>query len=93
MRASNKGLKNLTNIVECPGCGKPKLMHHLCKHCYRNLRLRIRAELKEEVDNKEKERIKENLRIKEELRIKKESQGVRGEEGGEGVREVREVGR
>jgi len=34
MRASGKGLKDKQNIVNCPGCGTPKLAHHLCKNCY-----------------------------------------------------------
>ncbi|RUS19843.1 hypothetical protein BC937DRAFT_86822 [Endogone sp. FLAS-F59071] len=38
MRASNKGLRNLENIITCPGCGNPKLMHHLCVHCYKDVR-------------------------------------------------------
>ncbi|XP_006454373.1 hypothetical protein AGABI2DRAFT_133071 [Agaricus bisporus var. bisporus H97] len=34
MRAANKGLKDKQNIVSCPGCGSPKLSHHLCANCY-----------------------------------------------------------
>ncbi|TRM66366.1 ribosomal L32p protein family-domain-containing protein [Schizophyllum amplum] len=34
MRASGKGLKDKQNIVSCPGCGSPKLAHHLCGKCY-----------------------------------------------------------
>ncbi|KXN89988.1 putative 54S ribosomal protein L32, mitochondrial [Leucoagaricus sp. SymC.cos] len=34
MRAANKGLKDKQNIVNCPGCGGPKLSHHLCANCY-----------------------------------------------------------
>ncbi|KAF5375004.1 hypothetical protein D9758_000247 [Tetrapyrgos nigripes] len=34
MRAANKGLKDKHNIVNCPGCGSPKLAHHLCPNCY-----------------------------------------------------------
>ncbi|KAF9270247.1 hypothetical protein L218DRAFT_914264 [Marasmius fiardii PR-910] len=34
MRAANKGLKDKRNIVNCPGCGSPKLAHHLCPNCY-----------------------------------------------------------
>ncbi|PBK77248.1 hypothetical protein ARMSODRAFT_949145 [Armillaria solidipes] len=34
MRAANKGLKDKQNIVNCPGCGTPKLAHHLCSKCY-----------------------------------------------------------
>jgi large subunit ribosomal protein L32 len=33
MRASNKGIKNLENIISCPACHQPKLMHHVCPHC------------------------------------------------------------
>ena len=38
MRQATKGLKEQRNIVECPGCGQPKLMHHLCQHCYRDMK-------------------------------------------------------
>ncbi|KAG0257083.1 hypothetical protein DFQ27_005300 [Actinomortierella ambigua] len=38
MRQATKGLKVQKNIVECPGCGRPKLMHHLCTHCYREMK-------------------------------------------------------
>ncbi|KAL0951133.1 hypothetical protein HGRIS_007869 [Hohenbuehelia grisea] len=34
MRAANKGLNDKQNIVNCPGCGSPKLAHHLCPNCY-----------------------------------------------------------
>ncbi|KAJ6604693.1 hypothetical protein DFH09DRAFT_1123521 [Mycena vulgaris] len=34
MRSANKGLKDKNNIVSCPGCGTPKLAHHLCSQCY-----------------------------------------------------------
>ncbi|KAJ7487645.1 ribosomal L32p protein family-domain-containing protein [Mycena galericulata] len=34
MREANKGLKDKQNIVNCPGCGAPKLAHHLCNNCY-----------------------------------------------------------
>ncbi|PWN48090.1 hypothetical protein IE53DRAFT_297141, partial [Violaceomyces palustris] len=34
MRSANKGLKDRTDLVHCQGCGKPKLQHHLCQHCY-----------------------------------------------------------
>ncbi|KAL1719520.1 ribosomal L32p protein family-domain-containing protein [Schizophyllum commune] len=34
MRAAGKGLKDKQNIVSCPGCGAPKLAHHLCGKCY-----------------------------------------------------------
>ncbi|KAJ7597078.1 ribosomal L32p protein family-domain-containing protein [Mycena floridula] len=34
MRLSNKGLKDKSNIVNCPACGTAKLAHHLCPNCY-----------------------------------------------------------
>ncbi|KAJ7293618.1 hypothetical protein C8J57DRAFT_1162331 [Mycena rebaudengoi] len=34
MRSATKGLKDKHNIVNCPGCGAPKLAHHLCNHCF-----------------------------------------------------------
>ena len=43
MRMANKGLKDrtsaslLTDFVHCPGCGRPKLQHHLCEHCYADM--------------------------------------------------------
>ncbi|KAF9110565.1 hypothetical protein BGX27_006168 [Mortierella sp. AM989] len=38
MRQATKGLKEQNNIVQCPGCGQAKLMHHLCTHCYRDMK-------------------------------------------------------
>ncbi|KAI8059650.1 hypothetical protein BC940DRAFT_313265 [Gongronella butleri] len=38
MRASNKGLQQKENITACPACGNHKLMHHLCKHCYGDIK-------------------------------------------------------
>ncbi|KOS13889.1 membrane protein [Malassezia pachydermatis] len=37
MRAANKGLKDRVNLVHCPGCGRPKLQHHLCENCFGDL--------------------------------------------------------
>ncbi|KAF8605147.1 hypothetical protein BDV93DRAFT_471094 [Ceratobasidium sp. AG-I] len=34
MRSANKGLKDKTNIVNCPGCGSAKRAHHICPECY-----------------------------------------------------------
>ncbi|KDQ07865.1 hypothetical protein BOTBODRAFT_38422 [Botryobasidium botryosum FD-172 SS1] len=34
MRSANKGLKDKTNIVNCAGCGSPKLAHNICPACY-----------------------------------------------------------
>ncbi|KAJ3359141.1 hypothetical protein GGF32_009588 [Allomyces javanicus] len=33
MRMSNKGLKNREDIVPCPACKAPKLLHHACPAC------------------------------------------------------------
>ncbi|CDS08556.1 hypothetical protein LRAMOSA09917 [Lichtheimia ramosa] len=38
MRASNKGLQNKENVTACPACGNYKLLHHLCSHCYGNIK-------------------------------------------------------
>ncbi|GJJ71789.1 large subunit ribosomal protein L32 [Entomortierella parvispora] len=38
MRQATKGLQPQKNIVQCPGCGQAKLMHHLCTHCYRDMK-------------------------------------------------------
>ncbi|CAO3638373.1 unnamed protein product [Cunninghamella echinulata] len=38
MRASNKGLQQKDNITSCPACGNTKLLHHLCKHCYGDIK-------------------------------------------------------
>ncbi|KAK3816330.1 MAG: hypothetical protein J3Q66DRAFT_342238 [Benniella sp.] len=38
MRQATKGLRQQKNIVQCPGCGQAKLMHHLCIHCYRGMK-------------------------------------------------------
>ncbi|KZT02754.1 uncharacterized protein LAESUDRAFT_661153 [Laetiporus sulphureus 93-53] len=37
MRSANKGLKDKNNLVHCPGCGSPKLAHHLCPNCYSSM--------------------------------------------------------
>ncbi|ORY91016.1 hypothetical protein BCR43DRAFT_479727 [Syncephalastrum racemosum] len=44
MRASNKGLPLKENIVECPACGNSKLLHHLCKHCYRDIKQHAKSQ-------------------------------------------------
>ncbi|RKP11703.1 hypothetical protein BJ684DRAFT_4873, partial [Piptocephalis cylindrospora] len=38
MRASNKGLKDRKDLTTCPGCGRSKRMHHLCRWCLRDVR-------------------------------------------------------
>ncbi|CAO3642388.1 unnamed protein product [Cunninghamella blakesleeana] len=38
MRASNKALQQKENITACPACGNTKLLHHLCKHCYGDIK-------------------------------------------------------
>jgi len=40
MRSANKGLKDKTNIVNCPGCGQKHLIHHLCFNCYKDFHYR-----------------------------------------------------
>ncbi|KAG0057099.1 hypothetical protein BGZ83_001533 [Gryganskiella cystojenkinii] len=49
MRQATKGLKEQRNIVQCPGCGQAKLMHHLCTHCYRDMKGRGPSSTTEEV--------------------------------------------
>ena len=34
MRHANKGLKDRVDFVHCAACGRPKLAHHICAHCY-----------------------------------------------------------
>ncbi|KAK0556369.1 hypothetical protein OC846_001192 [Tilletia horrida] len=46
MRSANKGLKDRVDIVHCPGCGRAKLHHHLCPHCYGDIDRRQKAELR-----------------------------------------------
>ncbi|KAI8079623.1 uncharacterized protein B0P05DRAFT_541365 [Gilbertella persicaria] len=38
MRASNKGLQQKENVTACPACGNNKLLHHLCGHCYSDIK-------------------------------------------------------
>ncbi|PVF94559.1 hypothetical protein CPB86DRAFT_679853, partial [Serendipita vermifera] len=38
MRSANKGLKDKNNIHACKACGRPKLMHNLCHHCFSEIR-------------------------------------------------------
>ncbi|PCH33583.1 hypothetical protein WOLCODRAFT_112100 [Wolfiporia cocos MD-104 SS10] len=47
MRSANKGLKDKENLVHCPGCGSPKLAHHLCPNCYSNLNRAWKAKAKQ----------------------------------------------
>ncbi|KIL70793.1 hypothetical protein M378DRAFT_66559 [Amanita muscaria Koide BX008] len=47
MRSANKGLKDKENIVNCPGCGSPKLAHHLCSNCYASLSRTWKAQKRE----------------------------------------------
>ncbi|PVU93959.1 hypothetical protein BB559_003121 [Furculomyces boomerangus] len=42
MRSAGKGLKNRTDIVRCSGCGKAKLLGHLCLYCYKDIRRKLR---------------------------------------------------
>ncbi|EMD41833.1 hypothetical protein CERSUDRAFT_79459 [Gelatoporia subvermispora B] len=46
MRSANKGLKDKRNLVHCPGCGSPKLAHHLCSNCYSSLNRAWKAKAK-----------------------------------------------
>ncbi|CAD6933136.1 unnamed protein product [Tilletia controversa] len=48
MRSANKGLKDRVDIVHCPGCGRAKLHHHLCEHCYGQINRRQKAELRDQ---------------------------------------------
>ncbi|KAK7632878.1 hypothetical protein IWX48DRAFT_606717 [Phyllosticta citricarpa] len=34
---ANKGLKDVTEIVSCPGCGRPKRAHILCPYCVKSI--------------------------------------------------------
>ncbi|KAH9946652.1 hypothetical protein B0H21DRAFT_742520, partial [Amylocystis lapponica] len=47
MRSANKGLKDKQNLVHCPGCGSPKLAHHLCPECYSSLNRTWKAKTRE----------------------------------------------
>ncbi|OBZ80043.1 putative 54S ribosomal protein L32, mitochondrial [Grifola frondosa] len=48
MRSANKGLKDKHNLVHCPGCGSPKLAHHLCSNCYSSLSRAWKAKARQE---------------------------------------------
>ncbi|OMJ13143.1 putative 54S ribosomal protein L32, mitochondrial [Smittium culicis] len=45
MRSAGKGNVNRTDIVRCPGCGRVKLMGHLCLHCYKDIKRRLKNAL------------------------------------------------
>ncbi|KAI8366753.1 uncharacterized protein BYT42DRAFT_587770 [Radiomyces spectabilis] len=45
MRASNKGLQQKENVTACPACGNHKLMHHVCRHCYKDIKQKAKLEL------------------------------------------------
>ncbi|KDN52478.1 hypothetical protein K437DRAFT_220624, partial [Tilletiaria anomala UBC 951] len=44
MRAANKGLKDRVDLVHCQGCGRPKLAHHICGHCFKEINRWQKAE-------------------------------------------------
>ncbi|GAA5898941.1 mitochondrial 54S ribosomal protein bL32m MRPL32 [Sporobolomyces salmoneus] len=48
MRSANKHLKEKQNLVACPGCGAPKLSHHLCHSCHVAFRREYHREAKEQ---------------------------------------------
>ncbi|EDR15608.1 uncharacterized protein LACBIDRAFT_300691 [Laccaria bicolor S238N-H82] len=50
MRSANKGLKDKHNITSCPGCGSPKLAHHLCSNCYGSITKKWKAEKRGEAN-------------------------------------------
>ncbi|CAE6425149.1 unnamed protein product [Rhizoctonia solani] len=47
MRSANKGLKDKTNIVNCPGCGAPKRAHHVCPQCFSEINRAWKASQRE----------------------------------------------
>ncbi|CAO1615302.1 unnamed protein product [Jaminaea pallidilutea] len=47
MRAANKGPRDKISMVHCPGCGTPKMAHHICATCYGDIARRQKAELKQ----------------------------------------------
>ncbi|CAE6469838.1 unnamed protein product [Rhizoctonia solani] len=47
MRSANKGLKDKTNIVNCPGCGAPKRSHHVCPQCFSEINRAWKASQRE----------------------------------------------
>lgn len=40
--APENRLQNKRNITECPFCGEPKLLHHLCYKCYEKIKAKYR---------------------------------------------------
>ncbi|KZT74658.1 hypothetical protein DAEQUDRAFT_719840 [Daedalea quercina L-15889] len=51
MRSANKGLKDKRNVVHCPGCGSPKLAHHICPECYSSVNRAWKSKSQQEGDD------------------------------------------
>ncbi|KAL5518912.1 hypothetical protein ACEPAH_595 [Sanghuangporus vaninii] len=49
MRSAHKGLRDKSNIVNCPGCGSAKLAHHLCPNCYSQISRAHKREARDSV--------------------------------------------
>ncbi|WVQ74537.1 ribosomal protein L32 [Cryptococcus sp. DSM 104548] len=48
-RSANKGLKNRTNISQCPACGSVKLTHHVCPTCYSQISRKWKEEARKQL--------------------------------------------
>lgn len=35
--------ESFTDLVHCQACGSPKLAHHMCPNCYRELNMKWKA--------------------------------------------------
>ncbi|KAJ2235231.1 hypothetical protein IWW45_002762 [Coemansia sp. RSA 485] len=42
-RMAGKGLKNRQDLVPCSGCGRPKLLAHICLNCYHDIKRKLKG--------------------------------------------------
>ncbi|KAJ2454021.1 hypothetical protein EV183_001861 [Coemansia sp. RSA 2336] len=42
-RMATKGLKDRQDLTPCRGCGRPKLISHICFYCYSDIRKKLKG--------------------------------------------------
>ncbi|KAJ1723352.1 hypothetical protein LPJ53_002300 [Coemansia erecta] len=42
-RMAGKGLKNRQDLVPCTGCGRPKMLAHICMNCYHDIKKKLKG--------------------------------------------------
>jgi ribosomal protein L32 len=67
MRSANKQLQDRKNIQPCHACGRPKLMHHICEHCYKDFRRKHWIERTQQVTEKDPVKVDNKSKHEEDL--------------------------